>query len=97
MVVAQAVEHRHSVCAGQVQILERTWPFQFRIAVNLFLLGIWLSLRSYSRMVHTPSSSFLFLVIIVRCKIHQLVSFNVQRIERQIQKEAEKGPIKKFF
>ena len=34
--------------------------FQFRIAVNLFSLGVGLFLITYNRMVHTLPSSFLF-------------------------------------
>ena len=35
-----------------------TWLFQFRIAVCLFSLGVWLSLRMSNRIMHTHSSSF---------------------------------------
>ena len=45
--------------------------FQFRIAVNLLLLGVQLFLIMFNRMVHTLPSSFLFPIIIYHCKINQ--------------------------
>ena len=54
--VASVVEQWHSVQAGRVQILGRTWLFQFRIAVYLFSLGVGLSLRKSNRTVHSLSS-----------------------------------------
>jgi hypothetical protein len=43
--------------------------FQFRIAVNLFSLGVGLFLIACNRTVHTLPSSFLFPIIIYHCKI----------------------------
>ena len=53
---------------------------QCRIFVNLFSLGVGLFLLTCSnRMVHTLPSSFLFPIMIYRCKISQLQSNNVPR------------------
>ena len=46
--------------------------FQFRIAVNLFSLGVGLFLLTYNRMVHTLPSSFLFPIIIYHCENYLL-------------------------
>ena len=48
--------------------------FQFRISVNLLLLGVQLFLIMFNRMMHTLPSSFLFPIIIYHCKINQLLS-----------------------
>ena len=73
MVVAQVVEQWHSVWAGRVRIPGRTLAFfQFRIAVNLFSLGVRLFLLTYNRTVHTLPSSFLFPFIIYLCENYQL-------------------------
>ena len=78
VVVAQVVEGWHSVWAGRVKILGWTLTFfQFRIAVNLFSLGVGLFLLAYNRMVHTLPSSFLLPVSyhhlplwkIINCKL----------------------------
>ena len=69
VVVVQVVEQRQSVRTGRVLIPGWTWLSQFSIAVNLFSMGVGLSLRRCNRMVHTPSSSFLFSIIIYHCKI----------------------------
>ena len=67
VVVAQSVEQRHSVRAGQVRIPGQTCLFRFRIAVNLFSLGVRLYLRTFNRTVYTPSSSCFLSTIILRC------------------------------
>ena len=73
VVVAQVAEQWHSVWAGRVQILGQTLAFfKFRIAVNLFSLGVQLFLITCNRTVHTLPSSFLFPIIIFHCKIYQL-------------------------
>ena len=71
VVAAQLEEQQHSVHADWVRIPIQTHLFKFRMAVNLFLLGVRLSLRTFCRMVlfPTPSSSFLFPIIISRCKL----------------------------
>ena len=53
--------------------------FQFRIAVNLFSLGVGLFLIKCNRTVHTLPSSFLFSIIIYQFKIDHLQSNNVPR------------------
>ena len=68
--VAQVVERWHSAWAGQVRIPGRTLAFfHFRIAVNLFSLGIRLFLITLNRVVNTLSFYFLFPIIIYLCKI----------------------------
>ena len=51
--------------------------FQFRIAVNLFSLGVGLFLITCNKTVHTLPSSFLFPIITYLCKIYELESNNV--------------------
>ena len=46
--------------------------FQFRIAINLFSLGVGLFLITCNRTVHSLPSSFLFPFIIYYCKNYQL-------------------------
>ena len=46
--------------------------FQFRIAVNLFSLGVGLFLITCNRTVHTLPFSFLFPIIIYHCENYQL-------------------------
>ena len=48
------------------------WLFQFRIAVNLFSLGVGLYLLTSNRTVHTLPSPFLFPIIIYHCENDQL-------------------------
>ena len=45
--------------------------FQFRIAVNLFSLGVRVFLIMRNRTLRTLPSSFLFLIFIYLCKIYQ--------------------------
>ena len=68
VVVAQVVER----CLGRPGLNPRTdlGVFQFRIAVNLFSLGVWLFLIMCNRTKHILPPAFLFPIII--CKIYQL-------------------------
>ena len=79
VVVAQVVEQQHSVCADRVQIPGRTLAFfQFRIAVNLFSLGVGLFI-----IMRTLPSSFLFPIIIYHCENYQLSANNVPREKKE--------------
>ena len=72
VVVAQVVERWHSVWAGRVRIPGQTLAFfQFRIAVNLFSLGVGLFLITCNRTVQTLPSSFLFPIIIYHSENYQ--------------------------
>ena len=83
--MAQVGERRHSVWASQVRIPEWTWLF-FRNTVNLFSLGVGLSLKngSYSsfffpemlRGGSSPAASVQFLVLIK-------TYFNIAEIDHQ--------------
>ena len=53
--------------------------FQFRIAVNLFSLGVGLFLITRNRMVHTLPSSFPFPIIIYNCENYQFQTNNAPR------------------
>ena len=78
MVVAQVVEQ---FCLGR----PGSNPgsdfdfFQFRIAVDLFSLGVGLFLIMCNRMVHNLPSSFLFPVIIYHCENYQSQVNNVPK------------------
>ena len=88
---AQATEKWHS----GVQIPGWTWVSQFREAVNLFLLGIGLSLKNmskngeYSSFVFPWSSPYHFNILPVNLSI---VMSQCTSKENKIQKEAGRGP-----
>ena len=68
--------------------------FQFRIAVNLFSLGVGLFLISCNRTVHTLPASFLFPIIIYHCENYQFQANNVSRKRKnKIQKRGWERPI----
>ena len=72
--------------------------FQFRIALNLFSLGVGLFLIAYNRMVHTLPSSFLFLIIIYHCENYHLQANNLPRKRRNKSKKMPgKAHILKMF
>ena len=64
VVVVHAVEQLHSVQAGRVQIPGWNQAFLFRVAVDLFILGIGLFLSMCYKTVHSFCYSFLCPIII---------------------------------
>ena len=68
--------------------------FQFRIAVNLFSLGVGLFLITCNRTVHTLPSSFLFPIIIYHCENYQFQANNVLRKRKnKAKKRGQERPI----
>ena len=74
VVVAQVVVAQVAFCLGRQALKPATDLsfFQFRVAVNLFSLGLFLIM--YNRMVDTIPSSFLLHIIIYQGKFFHFLS-----------------------
>ena len=78
--VAQAVERRHSVQVGRVQISGQIHFFRLRIVQSTLARYQALSNKVY-RMARALPSSFLFSNIIYHCKICQLQSRKNEKVQ----------------